>query len=80
MYTTYDPSAGIAYIYLRPSGREDGRVGATVPLDALEETWQVLALGSINLDFDPDGTLVGIEVLSAASVLPVELLEQAQRP
>ncbi|WP_330288836.1 DUF2283 domain-containing protein [Streptomyces sp. NBC_00576] len=33
----------------------------------------------INLDFDKEGRLIGIEVLAASSKLPKHLLESAER-
>jgi uncharacterized protein YuzE len=35
--------------------------------------------GMINLDFDEQGRLIGIEVLAASSKLPKYLLESAER-
>jgi uncharacterized protein YuzE len=35
--------------------------------------------GMINLDFDGDGRLVGVEVLAASSKLPQYLLDAAER-
>lgn len=65
MKITYDVSIDAAYIYLvdyiKPS-----EVAKTTPVDA-----------SINLDFDAEGKLVGIEVLNASKKLPVEVLKKA---
>jgi uncharacterized protein YuzE len=36
-------------------------------------------LGTVNLDMDSDGKLVGIEVLAASGRLPAELLATAER-
>lgn len=66
---TYDQDADAAYLYLR-----DGLlapVAATLPIE-VEGEW----LG-INLDFDEDGRLVGLEVLNAERRLPATVLEQA---
>lgn len=35
--------------------------------------------GMINLDFDEQGRLIGIEVLAASSKLPAYLLQSAER-
>src|SRR5262245_58012690 len=65
---TYDSSADAAYIYL---GRiEAGGVATTV---AGEDE-----AGSVNLDFDHDGRLLGIEVLAASRWLPREVIVQAE--
>jgi uncharacterized protein YuzE len=64
---TYDGYA--AYIYLVPIG--DGEVATTVVGD--EEA------GSVNLDFNRQGHLVGIEVLNARESLPTEVIDQAER-
>ena len=53
---TYDGSADAAYIHLVPI-RADG-VATTVPGEH--------EAGSVNLDFDRDGRLLGIEVLAAS--------------
>jgi len=71
MKTKYDRSVNSAYIFL-----EDkiyfGRVKKTYPCDINEVG------GMINLDFDVDGRLVGVEVLDASKLLPKELLDQAE--
>lgn len=66
---TYDGSADAAYIYLVPI--EAGGVATTV---AGEDE-----AGSVNLDFDREGRLIGIEVLRASRWLPREVVEQAER-
>lgn len=67
MRGTYDPSVDAAYIYLADEIRE-GQVAKTVPLDPSA------IHGQINLDFDGDGRLIGIEVLGANTRLPQELM------
>jgi uncharacterized protein YuzE len=69
MRITYDPSVDAAYLYL--AHIPDGGVEQTYVCDA-----QSLA-GSVHLDIDKEGRLVGIEVLGASDVLPSELLRQA---
>ena len=66
--------AGGAYIALAPASA--GAVRESVELDGLDAAQGIAALGSLALDFDHYGRLVGIEVSgSAASVLPPELLD-----
>ncbi|WP_433270827.1 DUF2283 domain-containing protein [Actinosynnema sp. CS-041913] len=69
---TYDQKADAAYVYLvgtqvRP------KVARMYPCDPVEVG------GMINLDFDEEGRLVGIEVLAASSKLPRHLLDAAER-
>jgi uncharacterized protein YuzE len=66
---TYDGSADAAYIHLAPI-KADG-VATTVSGEG--------EAGSVNLDFDRDGRLLGIEVLAASRWLPREVIEQAER-
>jgi len=64
---TYDERADAAYIYLiKPDSESDVR--RTVACDPTHEM--------INLDFDLDGRLIGIEVLDARKKLPAELLKE----
>jgi uncharacterized protein YuzE len=65
---TYDPRVDAAYIYLAEEIGA-GEVERTVPCAPIEGG------GEINLDFDRTGRLVGIEVLSASSILPWRLFE-----
>jgi len=68
MEVEFDKEADAAYIYFK-SGLGKGEVKRTVSLD-----------GNINLDFDSDDKLVGIEILNASKVVPkkglVELASQ----
>jgi uncharacterized protein YuzE len=69
--TRYDAEADAAYIYLREIGAGE-----------IEFTYEVAFTGQndiINLDFDLDGHLIGVEVLSATSQLPAEILVDALR-
>jgi len=62
----YDKEADAAYIRLRASG---------VPAVARTEVVDLqLESGAINLDFDEEGRLVGVEILGARRLLPAELL------
>jgi uncharacterized protein YuzE len=62
---SYDERADAAYVYLIRSDSES-EVRRTVACDPTHEM--------INLDFDLDGRLIGIEVLDARKKLPAELL------
>jgi uncharacterized protein YuzE len=66
---TYDRSVNAAYIYL--AGDMDP-VAYTYPCDPAE------VRGQINLDFDADGRLIGVEVLDASRKLPKALLDAAE--
>ena len=63
----YDKEADAAYIQLHPIA--PGEVARTEVAD-LE-----LVSAAINLDFDSEGRLVGIEILGARRILPPELLQ-----
>jgi uncharacterized protein YuzE len=71
MRITLDRSINAAYISFSASPRE-GQVVKTYPCDPLEIG------GEINLDFDSNGRLIGIEVMDAARFLPSDLLIQAE--
>ena len=66
---TYDGMANAAYIYLVPIGA--GEATTTVPGE--DEA------GSVNLDFDREGRLIGVEVLNARANLPPHVLAHAER-
>lgn len=69
---TYDRVANAAYIYLtEPSARP--KVAHMYPCDPIQVD------GMINLDFDEDGRLIGVEVLAADAKLPRHLLDGARR-
>lgn len=69
---TYDKTADAAYVYLtEPQTRvKSARMYPCDPVDAD---------AMINLDFDEQGRLIGIEVLAASSRLPEYLLRSAER-
>lgn len=72
MRLEYDSKADAAYIYLV----EDigaGGVAFTVPCDP------ALVDGEINLDFDHQRRLIGVEILSASRKLPPGLLASYDR-
>jgi uncharacterized protein YuzE len=71
MRVTYDPSVDAAYIYLVE--KEPGAV------DRSEEYEPDDMGGTMVLDFDSAGHLLGIEVLRARERLPGAVLEQADR-
>lgn len=70
MRIEYDAQVDAAYIYLVEQ-ISAGAVAKTYPCDPLQVN------GEINLDFDADGRLLGIEVLDASRFLPKQLLEDA---
>jgi uncharacterized protein YuzE len=63
----YDRSTDAAYVYF-VEGELSGRVERSVVCDVETE------MGSIHLDFDGSGKLVGMEVLGASRLLPRELI------
>jgi uncharacterized protein YuzE len=73
MKIEYDPRVDAAYIYFVPEIGAGG-VATTYPCDPLQVN------GEINLDFDADGRLLGIEVLDASRFLPKDLLAGAPPP
>ncbi|KAB1139833.1 DUF2283 domain-containing protein [Streptomyces luteolifulvus] len=69
---TYDKTADAAYVYfIDPQAR--AKAARMYPCDPVEVG------GVINLDFDEQGRLIGIEVLAASSKLPKYLLDSAER-
>jgi uncharacterized protein YuzE len=72
---TYDQQANAAYIYFEAPAQTgvQGAVAKTYPCDPVDVG------GMINLDFDKEGRLIGIEVLDARSKLPQYLLDNAER-
>jgi uncharacterized protein YuzE len=69
---TYDKTANAAYIYFTdPQARV--RSAHTYPCDPIDVD------GMINLDFDEQGRLIGIEVLAATAKLPEYVLQAAER-
>lgn len=70
----YDKSADAAYIYLRP--RENPPVAWVTKTHSAELRD---AAGMINLDFDSNGNLGGIEIVFASKILPQAVLDQAER-
>ncbi len=68
---SFDKEVDAAYITFADSIGVGG-VKKTYPCDPREVG------GMINLDFDADGRLVGVEVLDASRLLPEELLRQAE--
>ena len=71
MKIQYDRSADAAYIYIADEIGPGGVV-STYPCDPRE------VRGMINLDFDADGRLVGIEVMDASKCLPPDALRRAE--
>jgi len=73
MRITYDGEADAAYVYLVDRIEQGGVARTSVAGHGSP------ALDSINLDFDADGRLLGIEVLGAGRVLREETLRGAER-
>lgn len=71
MHITFDRRANAAYIELVPVGR--GEVAKT------ECVAPPHLRGMVNLDFNKNGRLIGIEILNATRILPIEVLDQADR-
>lgn len=71
MRLEYDREVDAAYLYVRDA-IASGEVAHTVPLDPSEID------GEINLDFDRDGKLVGVEIQAASRFLDPWLLGEAQ--
>jgi len=66
---TWDNEAGAGYIsLLDPEERVSGVAADTVALDSLDEASEIGALHSLVLDFDRDGKLIGIEILSRDAI------------
>lgn len=72
---TFDASADVAYLYLRPTG-PDEVLGPTLLLLERDPDFE----GVVGLDFLPaDGRAVGLEFQKASASLPAELLAVAER-
>lgn len=72
MKITYDKQVDAAYIYLASHyEKTQGWVKKTYPCDPIEVN------GMINLDFDEEGRLGGIEILDASKKLPKDILDRA---
>lgn len=69
---TYDKTVDAAYVYLTEP-RVRVKSARMYPCDPVDVD------GMINLDFDEQGRLIGIEVLAASSKLPAYLLQSAER-
>ncbi|WP_149823548.1 DUF2283 domain-containing protein [Streptomyces tailanensis] len=70
---TYDRTADAAYVYLADPQARATASAAMYPCDPVQVG------GMINLDFDEQGRLIGVEVLGASAKLPTYLLESAER-
>lgn len=66
---TLDREVDASYVYLADEPDLGWRHGVTVPL--VVEEYGVM----VNLDFDDDGRITGLEVLGAASTLSDKLLK-----
>jgi len=68
---TYDRQVNAAYISL--TGRVSTKPARMYACDPIDVD------GMINLDFDDEDRLIGIEVLAASSKLPQQLLDAAEQ-
>ena len=69
MRVAYDAEADAAYLYLK----------AIAPAEVAKTVEGEGDAAGINLDFDAEGRLIGIEVLEAGGRLPGELLRRAEK-
>lgn len=74
MHITYDADADAAYIMLT------GTVGKGSAAHQMHSIATPGNGGEVILDFDSALRLIGIEILNAGDVLPLEVREAAQRP
>ena len=73
MRNTYDRDTDAVYIQLVDEiGNTYGGVKKTYACDPIAVD------GMINLDFDLDGRLLGIEILDASAMLPAEFLQEIE--
>lgn len=70
MRTTFDAEVDAAYISLAPE---------TVPGRSVRNVEVESTGGSVVLDFDAEGVLLGVEVLGATKTLDREFLDAAER-
>ncbi|WP_409181803.1 DUF2283 domain-containing protein [Amycolatopsis sp. VS8301801F10] len=70
---TYDRQADAAYVYFVAPSDAGQKVASMYACDP------VAVDGMINLDFDGNGRLLGVEVLDASSKLPQYLLDSAEQ-
>lgn len=73
MRITYDRYVDAAYIYLRDI--EPGGSANTLEVEDPDHHTK----GTVILDFDREGRLIGIEVLGASRALPKVILEEAEQ-
>ncbi|MQY05914.1 DUF2283 domain-containing protein [Actinomadura macrotermitis] len=72
---TYDGQANAAYIYFEDPVQA-GAPGSAVKMYPCDP---IAVGGMINLDFDREGRVIGIEILDARSMLSPYLIEAAER-
>ncbi|MFJ4175768.1 DUF2283 domain-containing protein [Microbacterium sp. NPDC089696] len=73
MKIRYDPEADAAYLAVGPRVA-DGEAVAQIP-----EIYPPGGRGEIILDFDTEGHVIGMEILSASALLRPEALAEAER-
>ncbi|MBF6209898.1 DUF2283 domain-containing protein [Nocardia puris] len=71
MRVTYDPAADAAYFTI---------ADAIAPGEATRQVVTPVAGGTVVLDFNSSGTLLGLEVLGAQRLVPAEVLGRAEPP
>jgi uncharacterized protein YuzE len=67
---TYDKRLDVAYVYFGPIAAGEAHTQRTL----------TLATGTLVLDLDIGGRLLGLEAIGASAVLPASLLAQAIEP
>lgn len=68
---TYDKEADASYIFFQEPGNQ--KVAKTYLCNPSEIN------GMINIDFDSNGKIIGIEVLDASKKLPKSIIDNAER-
>ena len=69
---SYDKTVDALYIYL--SSEEDTNAGGIVEATDSFEIENLLEFGLVNMDFDKDKRLVGLEILQASKILSENFL------
>ena len=67
---TYDPEAGIAYLYNRGRHTQKGVVERTVEFDD----------GRVYIDYDKEGSIFGIEILNPDKITLSEIMRRLEPP
>ncbi len=80
MKAKYEKNGDAAYIYLvKESHSHSVKATYECDLSDIEKNYGIAPiLGMINLDFDEEGHLLGIEIIGAKRILPRDLVEGAE--